>query len=321
MESRKLILPVCLFLIALLGTAASAQETSYRIGEEDVLEINFWQDKTLNTIVRVGLDGMITLDIIGQIEAAGKTTQELQTDIVRQISRLRSDISQAVVRISMYNYNYVYVSGEVNTPGKVAFEAIPDLWSVINEAGGPTDFADLTRVTIIRGGKDAGKVEVVNVADALATNSLDKLPKLRRQDTIELPANLLGLPSGELARRATEPKNVIYVVGAVTRPGPITFEDNIDVLEAISLAGGPARDADLGKTRVVSKDGLYAQTLQINLDKYTKTGLPARYVLAREDMVVIPEKRGGLFGIDLGTAVTALGVVSSVIFIIDRVNN
>ena len=54
----------------LSGLAFSQPEAAeYRIGSEDVLDVSFWQDPDLNVQVTVGLDGKITLDIIGQIEA------------------------------------------------------------------------------------------------------------------------------------------------------------------------------------------------------------------------------------------------------------
>lgn len=168
--------------LVIVASWCSAGE--YKIGPEDVLEINFWQDPNLNSVVRVG---KTSLDIVGQIEAAGKTTSQLQTDIVRQISRLNKKISQAVVRVVEYNDQYVFVSGQVNDPGKKTFEEIPDLWTIINEVGGITEIRDLSRVTIIRGGEKAGQVEVVNVAEAITGGNLNKLPKIGRQDTIEIP--------------------------------------------------------------------------------------------------------------------------------------
>ena len=168
----------------LVVVASWCSASEYKIGPEDVLEINFWQDPNLNSVVRVG---KISLDIVGQIEAAGKTTSKLQTDIIRQISRLNKRIFQAIVRVVEYNDQYVFVSGQVNDPGKKTFEEIPDLWTIINEVGGITEIRDLSRVTIIRGGEKAGQVEVVNVAEAIAGGNLNKLPKIGRQDTIEIP--------------------------------------------------------------------------------------------------------------------------------------
>ena len=85
----------------------------YKIGPGDLLEIRFWQDATLNADVRVGQDNMISLDIVGQIEAAGKTTTQLQNDIVNQMSRLNARISQVIVRVIDYQYQYVFVKGQV----------------------------------------------------------------------------------------------------------------------------------------------------------------------------------------------------------------
>jgi len=289
----------------------------YKIGPEDVLEIKFWQDPSLNTTVRVGQDGKISLDIIGQVEAAGKTTPELQTDIVRQISRLNRKISQAVVRVVEYRFQYVFVSGQVNDPGKKTFEELPDLWTIINEAGGITETGDLSRVMIIRGGKEAGKVEVVNVAQAIADGNLDKLPEIRRQDTIEIPRTPVGMPSGELARQI-EKKNLIYVLGAVNNPGPIPFEENTDILEALALAGGHTVDADLMRVKIITKDGYYGQTLQFDLKKYTEIGMPIRYIMRREDTFIVPSKGRGFLGINLGTVATFVGVVASSILIYDQ---
>jgi len=299
------------FFISLLafGYITAAE---YRIGPEDMLELSFWQDQQLNATVRVSLEGKITLDIIGQIEAAGKTTEELQNDIVRNISRLNKNISQVVVRVVTFNYNHIFISGEVETPGKKTFEEIPGLWTIINESGGITEFADLSRVAIIRGGDQAGQVEIVNVREAIASGNLRNLPKIRRQDTIEIPRRLYGLTSSEITQ-PVEKKNVIYVVGAVNTPGPVEFEENIDFLEILALAGGPTPDANLKKARVLTKDGQYAQSYQVNLEEYVETGRPARYILKNEDTFVIPQKSGGFFSGGVTTWVALIGGLTSAV--------
>lgn len=314
MKMKAVLLTAVLALIACAGV--SAQE--YRIGPGDVLEIEFWQDPTLNSTLRVSRDGTITLDIIDEIKAAGRTTQELQEDIVRQMSRLNQRISQAVVRVTEYNYLYVFVSGQVNEPGKMTFDELPDLWTIINEAGGVTETGDLSRVTIIRGGDEAGKVEVVDVAEAISSGQLSSLPKIRRGDTIDIPRTPVGLPSAAFGRSA-EQKNLIYVVGAVTTPGPVEYQTNIDVLEAVALAGGPTEEADIRKARVVCKDGFYGQTMEIDLDHYSRFGAPSRYVLSKEDVVVVPHKSGFFEGFNVTTLATVLGVVTTTILLYDQI--
>jgi len=319
MNMKKWIFSLGLFLTVFLLSNNVSWAKEYKIGPDDILEIRFWQDPNLNSNVRVTSDGMITLDIIGEIKAAGKTTLELQNDIVRQISRLNNRISQATVRVIDYQYQRVFVKGQVLNPGKYTFEEIPDLWTIINEAGGVTDIGDLSRVTIIRGGKDAGKVEVVNVLEAIENGRLDKLPKIRREDTIEIPRTPAGLPSADISQRVTK-KNVIYVIGAVNNPGPIQYQENTDIMEALALAGGPAEGADLKKARIITKDGYYAQTIEVNLKKYSKTGIPARYIMRKEDTFILSRKGHGFLGVGLGTIGTVVGIVSSVVLIYNNNN-
>lgn len=312
-----LTLVVCALMMAITSAVAADE---YVVGPDDVLDIRFWQKPQFNATVRVDAGGKIALDILGQTLAAGKTIEELQNDIVRLISRFDKDISQVVVRVVAYNYNYVYVTGQAKNPGKKAFEEIPDLWTIINEVGGIDEMGDLSRVTIIRGGADAGKIEYANVSEALATGQLDKLPKIRREDTIEIPKSPASIPQPPLAQSAAQ-KNFVYVVGAVNRPGPIEFQENSDILDVLALAGGPAANADLKKSKLITKDGYYAQTLQVNLDEYAKTGRPARYIVRKEDTFVIPAKGTGLFGGSLGTIATIAGTATTIILIIDRLSN
>lgn len=318
MEKKHLFIWIlCLLVVLIAGSAVSDE---YKIGTGDVIEIRFWQDNDLNTEVRVNQEGMITLDIIGSIRASGKTTNELQNDIVHQMSRLDARISQVIVRILEYNYQHVFIKGQITTPGKYSFEQIPDLWTLINEAGGLTEFGDLSRVTIIRGGDKSGEIEIVDVAGALARGELDKLPEIGRQDTIEIPRNPVGLPSADLSQQVQK-KNVIYVIGAVNTPGPIQYEDNIDILEALSLAGGPTASADLSDARVVTKDGLYAKTLSVDLEKYTTTGSPARYILGKEDTFILPNRQDSFLRRNVGTIATVLGIVTSAIIIYDQLQS
>lgn len=292
----------------------------YVIGPDDVLQISFWQDPTLNTEVKVGLDGKISLDIVGQVDAAGRTTAELQNDIVRLMSRLNKNISQTTVRVAQYNYNHVFVIGQVNHSGKYSFEEIPDLWTIINEAGGASETGDLSRVTIIRGGEDAGKVEVVNVNAALATGKLNNLPKIRRGDTIEIGRTPGSVQAAELGR-SVEKKSLLYVIGAVGDPGPVSYEENVDVIEAVALAGGPSDGANLKKVRLLMKDGNYAQSVKLNLEAYAASGRPARYIMQKEDMIVVPYRRESFFDSTIGRVATVMAALSTAYLIVNGTNN
>jgi len=305
-----------LMIVAMLGGAIDIRaDESYHIGPDDVIQVSFWQDNTLDATIKVRQDGKISLNIIGEIEAAGLTTSELERQIVRQISRYNKSISQAVVRVTQYGFQKVFISGQVRNPGKYAFENIPDLWTLINEAGGVEETGDLTRVTIIRGGERAGEVEMVNVSNMMASGQRAQLPVVYADDTIEIPRTVGGIPARTIADQA-DVKNIFYVIGEVNSPGVLTFERNIDLLDAVALAGGPTTSADLKHATVVSKDGLRTQSVKVNLKKYQETGSPGRYFIRPEDTVILPRRRGGLFGLGSVTEiVTLIGAVSTAILL------
>lgn len=199
---RHILLITALVVLMPLFTAGE-----YVIGPEDVLEIKFWQDGSLDADVKVRQDGKISLDIIGELQAAGLTTSELESKIVKQMSRYNKAISQSVVRVTSYGYQKVYITGQILHPGKYTFEEIPDLWTIINEAGGITETGDLTRVMIIRGGDLAGEVSVINVAEMVASGRMNSLPKIRAGDTIEISRSPAGLPARTLS---DQPQAKIY---------------------------------------------------------------------------------------------------------------
>jgi polysaccharide export outer membrane protein len=291
----------------------------YRIGPEDRLEIRFWQDNTLDAEVKVTLDGNITLDIIGQIQAAGMTTAELERAIVRQMSRYNKAISQTVVRVVEYNSLKVFVSGQVVNPGKYTFEEIPDLWTIINEAGGATELGDLSRVYIIRGGEDAGDVEIVNVSAMITSGNIDELPEIRIDDTIEIPRNFAGLPTGAISD-SPDQKKIFYVIGEVNTPGVQNLDRGLDLLEAIAMAGGPLSSADLKNVSVITKDRLGTQISQVDLNRYSQEASFNRYIIMPEDVIFLPpgDDRAGFLGLGLTDWIAVIGGVSTMILVADR---
>ena len=317
--------PWLLFLILIIfGTCSFAQDAEpYRIGPEDMLEINFWQDENLNTQVKVTGEGIISLDVIGEITAAGLTTSELERNIVRQIGRYNQAISQAVVRVIEYNYLRVFVTGQVLNPGRYTFETIPNIYEIINVSGGVTELADLSKVRIIRGGRNAGQIEIVNVSGLVSEGRTGELPVISRDDTIDIPRTFTGLPTDALM--AGQPtRNVFYVVGEVVDPGPINLDNNLDLLEGISLAGGPNETADIKNISVVSKDRLGTQVTLFNMDEYTQYPYPSRYVIQAEDVIYLPprpdSRTRNFLGLGLTEWVGIIGGIGSFVIIADQLS-
>jgi len=308
-------LAVMTFVLVLPITAAD----EYVIGPEDVLQVTFWQDPGLNQSVAVRQDGKITLSIIGEITAAGLTSRELSERIEQNVSLYNKEISQATVTVVAFNSQKVFVTGNVMAPGKRTFEVIPDLWTVIKEAGGSAESGDLTRVTIVRSEESGGERITVNLIEAIASGKLDKLPKLKSGDTIEVPRMPGGVPGRQLAGDYSQRKNLYYVLGQVRVPGTMSYEDGLDILDALGAANGATERADLSNIQIISKSGTGTTVLRVNLKDYQADGQARRILIKPEDTIVIGEKKTSLFSwTQIRDFAAVAGTVISFVYLINR---
>lgn len=311
-------LSLAAFLMVLLALQVGAQE--YLVGPDDVVRITFWQQPDLNTTSRVRQDGKISLPVLGEIEAAGLSLRELEENIVKGISVYNREISQARVEIVEYNSRKVFISGEVYRPGKYAFEFIPNLWEVLREAGGPTEQAVLTNVTVVRGGEEVGKKISVDLAQVLETGDFSKLPELKPGDTVIIPSFRLegGRASADLLGRS-----VVFIYGQIAHPGVYPINEESTLLQAITMAGGPTSAADLKDVRVIMKHGLQSTVAKVNVGKHLSQGSPRDFPLRPGDTVVIPKRAGIWRSIWRGTTgvIAATSTVLGLLYVVDRLRD
>lgn len=288
MKLIKLSILVILFPWALCH---AQDDQPYLIGVDDRLMISFWQKPELDSEVRVGEDGQITLPVIGIIRAAGLSTAQLAKNVVEQMAFYNPGISQATVVVTEYNSQTVVLTGEVNKPGQYHFEQIPSLLDIIREAGGATSSADLSAVKILR--QEDSKVETIKVdlLKYIRKGELADLPPLKAKDMIDIPVSPYGMAAETLGDQTLGGRNIFYIYGAVNSPGIKTLSEGMGLLDAIVVAGGTTGAADTKNVRVLIRDPQYSIVLKFNLDEYTETGRPSRYDLRPEDTIVIPFSR------------------------------
>jgi polysaccharide export outer membrane protein len=294
----------------------------YKIGPEDVLSITFWQDPTLNQTVKVRQDGKITISVIGEITAAGLTPAELASKISDQVSRYNKNVSQATVEVLQYNSHKVFITGQVLNPGKYAFEVIPNVWELIKEAGGITEFGDLSNVVIIRGSVNKGEILHVNLADLISKGDVSKYPELYADDIVEVKRTPSAAGPGLPTAAQQERKNIVYVIGRVGSPGTINLEPGMSCLDAIALAGGPSADANLSRVKIFNKRDTYSNVTTIDIKKRSEKGTPPMYVLRPEDTIYVPGGEGGFWNSigRVGSIVAILGTIVSTYLLVDRFN-
>lgn len=128
-----------------------AQVMEYRIGPSDVLSISVWNRDDLSRTVIVRPDGMLSFDLVGDIQAVGLTPMELQQTMEEALGKYINIIpgEVAVVVNEVHSYK-VSVLGEVNEPGRFEFLGQVSVLDALAEAGGLTEFAANNDIVILR---------------------------------------------------------------------------------------------------------------------------------------------------------------------------
>jgi polysaccharide export outer membrane protein len=166
-------------------TPISPAPTFY-LGPGDVLEISVWKDEALTKSVVVRPDGMISFPLIGQIRAAGRTVENLQTDIQRRISRYVPD-APVTVLVAEIGSPRIYVVGKVNKPGVYIMGHYLRVMQALAMAGGTTTFADRDDIMIIREEQGRQIIMKFNYDRVASGRDLHKNITLKPGDTIVVP--------------------------------------------------------------------------------------------------------------------------------------
>jgi polysaccharide biosynthesis/export protein len=128
----------------------AANDTSYVIGPSDELNISVWENVDLSRVVPVRPDGMISLPLLNDVQAAGKTPMQLMNTIVEKLSAHGMKDPLVTVTVTAIKSQFIYVLGQVGHPG--TFPMIPGMTvlQAIASAGGLGQFAKQTKIEIHR---------------------------------------------------------------------------------------------------------------------------------------------------------------------------
>ena len=180
---------ICLLFLLCIPNIVQAQlyEQNTKLSPGDTIEIRFFFTPDLNKIQTIRPDGKIVLQLVGEITAAGKTPNELTQELYKHYSNYFKQLDIAVF-VESYSSNYVYVGGEVNTPGNVEMRGKLTALEAIMLAGGIiSENASYKKVIIIRQ-KDGKWVRFeMNLAEILDGES-DEPFYLEAQDIIFIPS-------------------------------------------------------------------------------------------------------------------------------------
>lgn len=173
--------------------SASYMKGDYRIGVDDRLQIRVWHNPELSVAVPVRPDGKISVPLIGDVQAGGKTPTQVAAIIRDKLSAYIREPNVAVILTELRSHEFlsrVRVTGAVRTPRSMPYRPGMTVLDAVLEAGGVNDFASPNRTILYRKGKTKTDVLEINLDDILAKGKLESNFGLRPGDVVTVPERL-----------------------------------------------------------------------------------------------------------------------------------
>jgi polysaccharide biosynthesis/export protein len=252
------------------------EPSALQIGTGDLLEISVstgFGAPEVNWKGRVSSSGEISLPLLGSFHVSGLAADQAEAMIKKAYkdAEILKD-PQVSVFISQYASQGVSVLGEVAKPGVYPVMTSRRLLDLISEAGGLTPLAGKT-IAITHRGKP---VEVQTVL-------LPRDPSQTLADNVDIfPGDTIVVGKA----------GVIYVVGAVGKPGGFTMDANegLTVLQAIALAQGSKPEASSDKSKLIRKTAAGREEIPIPLNQILSSNAPDLKLQA-DDIVFVPTSK------------------------------
>ena len=277
---RTLILAMLLLVFVVVPSIKALQEiqplsvNEYKIGAKDLLEITVFNLPELSQTVRVSEDGSVTFSLLGKVEVAGLTAQELEKKLASLLDRQYT--KNARVTVFIREFQKVAIIGAVSRPGMYELVGPTTLLQAIAQAGGLTAQA-MNELFVYRHGKDGKQTRiVVKLEDLMINGNLDLNIELQPKDVVNIPIDQM--------------QNV-FVYGEVRTPGAVPYlsSKRITLLQAIAQAGGTTEWAKKSGVIIKRKDKKTGKEMKIPINlKRMINGKIADIVLEEGDVVIVP---------------------------------
>lgn len=169
------------------GASSMPHDNKFVIGSDDLLSISVWKEPDLTKQLPVRSDGKISLPLVGEIQAAGKTPMQLEHDITEKLKGFITapEVNVTVLQVNSRKYNML---GEIGRPGSYPLTGTMTIMDAIAKAGGFRDFAKKTGVYVLRKGADGREIHLkFNYKDFIKGKDTNQNINLEPNDTIIVP--------------------------------------------------------------------------------------------------------------------------------------
>jgi polysaccharide export outer membrane protein len=170
------------------NVAASGVPTppNYLIGAQDVLSVVFWREKDMSAEVVVRPDGKISLPLLNDIDAAGRSPEALRAAIAKAASKFMEEPNVTVVVKEIRSRN-VYVTGQVTKAGTYPLGNEMTVLQALSVAGGLLEYADAGNIIIMRKEEGRDRHFKFNYKDVIRGKNVEQNIVLKPNDTIIVP--------------------------------------------------------------------------------------------------------------------------------------
>ncbi|MEW5736896.1 MAG: FG-GAP-like repeat-containing protein [Thermodesulfobacteriota bacterium] len=253
----------------------------YRMGPNDLLEITLWRgvEGTKHEVL-VRPDGTISFGFVENMPVNGLTPTQLDNQLTEAFKKYMK-YPQIDVIVTKHRSKEVTLMGairelanRISGPGIYPMKGKSTIYEMLSFAGGPTDDADLQKVSIRRAN---GRQTIVDLYKFIMLGD-------RTQNLVLDSGDFVFIP------RLSESERRVFVIGQVHKPGVYSIGRRSTVLEAVAMAGGFTDRAKPSSTKIIRGDLSRPEILSADLDKLlSKADQSQNVELSSRDIVYIPQ--------------------------------
>jgi polysaccharide biosynthesis/export protein len=169
------------------STTPKPHDDSFVIGNDDVLAINVWKEPDISRSIPVRSDGKISLPLVGEVQATGRTPLKLEQEIAAKLKNYISEPEVTVI-VQQINSQKFNILGQVNRPGSYLITNSDTVLDAIAVAGGFRDFAKQKSIYVLRQNPDGTQTRIAfNYKEVVKGQNPAQNIKLQARDTIVVP--------------------------------------------------------------------------------------------------------------------------------------
>ena len=243
---------------------ASPQDV-YKLGPEDIIDIDVYEVEDLKRTVRVSPTGFIKLPLINNVKAAGLTVAELETEIGTKLQQYLQEPAVTIF-IKEYRSQKISVLGAVKSPQVHTVTRQKFLLDMLSLSGGLSE--------------DAGDICYVQRGSGTVIINLNEL-LINGNTTLNIPVfseDVIHVPKG----------GIVFVDGAVKNPGSFSIKGRVTLSQVIAMAKGFLDEANKNELKVYRNSGTDAmEIIDVDYNKIMAENGPD-FILKDKDVVIIP---------------------------------